>query len=622
MLKLWDGYHAWKAELSRNQLRKKCQRNFLSYPRMREWQDVHRQLLDLVERRQFGLESRRDSYAAIHRSLLAGLLSSVAVKHSEYEYLGGDEQKFYLWPGAGPFERRPKWVIAAELVETTKRYLRGVASIDPAWIEPLAGHLVERKYLHPFWAPKQESVLATERVLLFGLPIGRRRGVPYGPIDPRVARQIFIREALAQNQVDTPLGFLRQNTELLHRIASEAARTRDRRLVLDEASVRSFYDARLPLRVWDVASLRHALKADADLETRLVMQREDLVADAQPAANAERFPDAIRIDQQRLAVDYRFAQGSADDGLTLTLPVDLLQTVDDDQLGWLVPGMLAEKIVGLIRTLPKPIRRQLVPAPDTARRVADRIEFGVGQFLPTIARELAAEAGQPIPPESFQAEQLPEYLRFNVRVIDAEGQPVAEGRDLAQIRAQLGGTTDVVVGGFHAPSLASRGIRRWDFGSLPPCVEVFRGTFRLAGFPALVDQEESVALRLMAAEHEAHSATEAGVRRLFLLAHGAAVAEQASGGHRPRPAGTPRGRPAARQAISATARSGHRRPGDPREWRSARDAAAFEELSQKAVARIPAAVQDVARVVNPLIERYAADADELTRVRLILTSRE
>jgi len=605
-LKLWDLFHELKQQCSRSQLRKACREHFLSLARMREWQEVHRQLRDLTRQASLAPGARGDDYEAIHKALLAGMLSGIAMRDGTFEYRGVGEQRFYLWPGSGPFGRKPKWVMASELVETNKRYLRTVAQIQPEWIEPLAGHLVKRHYKAPHWSRQRGTVMAYERITLFGLTILRSRPVRYGPIAPAEARELFIRHALIEDDVQTDMELMVHNRRLLEEVSSLAARTRRREYLLDEATLFSFFDERLPADVYDLASLRLWLRrSQRNDQSVLMMQHSDLLPKGASLDRRE-FPERIHLNEQQLRLQYRYQLGTANDGVTVEVPEELLGQVDADQLDWLVPGLLVEKIVSLIRLLPKSIRQRLVPAPDTAQRVAAEVEFGEGPFLPTIAEALSRAAGEPIDAESFDLAGLPDHLRMNIRVVGPQGETVAEGRDLASLRDELGVRSLLSTGEIRDAGWMRDGIQSWDFGELPRRVEVGRGTFTLAGYPTLIDRNDSVSLRLVTTEDRARAALRDAVRRLFCLAHHRLLKSQVDWLPKLKRLGMlalplEQGSDLREDLIELVAERslfGESEPPLPR------DAAQWQALSHRGEQRLGIAVQEVAALSNPLLEAY------------------
>ncbi|HUE73131.1 MAG TPA: ATP-dependent RNA helicase HrpA, partial [Pirellulaceae bacterium] len=392
-LKLWDFLHHLRETLSRGQFKKALWQSFLSETKVREWQEVHRQLLEMVSqlrlrvgRRMWSTRSHKPeaparerhartngsalsdpAYAAIHRSILTGLLSNIALRGDDREYQGAGGNKFFLWPGSGivhsgplaprvdgddrrgpptrgasgPHLGRPTWILAAELVETSRRYARTVALIDPDWIEPLAAHLVSRSYSDPHWSRKSGTVLAKEKVSLFGLTIVPERRVRYGAIDPVESRKIFIQHALVEQELDTPAAFFRHNRQLRDELAKLAAKTRRRDLVVDDYDVYRFYDDRLPPEVFDRQSLDQWLKAERDRsDKRLLLTREDLVGDEADAVDPSEFPERLAFDRMQVPLDYRFEPGAQRDGITATVPREGLAQLAPERLEWLVPGLV------------------------------------------------------------------------------------------------------------------------------------------------------------------------------------------------------------------------------------------------------------------------------------------
>ena len=523
-LKIWDFYHELKEKLSHSKLRKACQQNFLSVARMHEWQEIYRQLRQLASGRKMSITSRRD-HAAIHRALLPGLLSGVAHRTSEHEYTGAGGVKFHLWPGSGLFQKRPEWIIAGELVETSRRYGRTIASINPGWIEPLAVHLLKRNYSDPHWHIKSETVMAYEKVSLFGLPIVAKRRTSYGRNDPDVARQIFIQRALVENDIRTEFPFVKENRAVLSELDELAAKTRKREYLVDEYSQYDFYNRRVPDDVYDVASMRRWLRKSAkSRNAELQMSLEAFGSDGslQPQ---EMFPEHVDLGSIQAPVEYNFRPGDEDDGVTLTLPVEGVNLLNTGSSGWLVPGLVEEKIVALIRSLPKSLRRLLVPAPDTAREVAKQLSFGEGDFYVQAAEQLSKVAEEPIHASNFRLETLPEHLRLNVKVVGADGEVVAAGRDITQLREQIGTQTaseEVPIDTeWHRDEIVA-----FDFDEIPKEVIVGRGGIDVKMHPALLDAGDSTKLRLLTDAATAKHETKFGLMRLTMLAKRKALRSQ------------------------------------------------------------------------------------------------
>lgn len=517
LLNIWDFFERLKSDLSRAGLRKACQQNFLSYVLMRQWQDIHRQLKSMCAQSKLSWGDRHDDYNAIHRSLLAGFLSGVANLGDKFEYTGAGGIKFHVWPGSGVFKSKPNWIIAGEVVETTRRYGRMIGKISPDWIEPLADHLVKKQQSDPRWSRKRQSVLANERVSLFGLPIVVNRLVNFARLNPEHSRQLFIQQGLAvEGEFTGSLEFFQHNEALLESLRQEAAKTRNRELVIDEFGVVQFYDARLPDDAVDLVSLRKLIKLNPALDQQLKMTRADLLGASDSQAAAQ-FPDEVQVGSMQVPVKYAFTPGAHDDGATIVLPVEGVGQIDATQAGWLIPGLLHARIVALIRSLPKQLRRNLVPAPETATEVVNRIQFGRGSFLDAVAHELSLVAEEPISPAQFQSDQIDSFLNVNIRVVDSHGQVVAEGRSLADLRSQLGPehTTNVVA--VEDKTWRQDGLRDWSWGELPKEIMVRRGATELAAFPAIVDQGDAVGLRLLDSRAAADQTTRQGLVRLLQI---------------------------------------------------------------------------------------------------------
>lgn len=518
-LKLWDFYHHLKDTLSRNQLLRACRQNFLSYNRLREWADIYRQLRRVVQESGRRVATRSGDLDAVHRALLTGLLSGVSFRDDGYQYTGSAGVKLYIWPGSVLFRSKPLWIMAAEQVETTRRYCRTVAQIQPEWIEPLAKHLVKYSYQDPHWSRRKLAPMVWQRVTLYGLPIIARRRVALGPVDPETARQLFIQNALVEGQVGRSFGFLRHNADVLRDLEQLAARQRRTDWVVGDEAVFDFYDRTLPDDVYDVPRLRRWLKeTERHNQRALRMCPEDFLDSVATSDATDLFPDTLPNEHVRLPLKYRFEPGHDSDGVLVTVPRSIINQLSADQLDWLVPGRLEEKITALIRSLPKSIRRAFVPAPDTARQVAARLEFGQGPFLSELARVLQEMGGETVPLDAFQLDRLPSHLVMKVEVIDDDGKPLVVDTDLAHLQAEYGPEADGAIGQIDDPRWDQPGVRTWEFGDVPNEVSLRRGGMRIQAFPALVVQADGVALRLVDTRDRAEHEFRAGLRALYAWA--------------------------------------------------------------------------------------------------------
>ncbi|MDQ2696427.1 MAG: ATP-dependent RNA helicase HrpA, partial [Pseudomonadota bacterium] len=519
LVRLWDYYHQEARQRSRNQLRQLCREDFLSYVRMREWQDLYRQIKELVTEMGLRLNDQPADYAPLHRALLSGLLGHVGLRQEEDQsYLGARGRKFYLFPGSGLFRKGPQWLMAAELVETTRLYARTNGKILPDWIEDLARHLVKRSYSDPHWEKRPAQVAAKERVTLYGLPIVVDRRVNYGPVNPAEAREIFIRRALVEGDFHCSAAFFRHNRALLEEIGELEAKGRRRDVLVDEETLYSFYDQRIPAGIYSGPAFdRWRKKAEREDPRRLFFDREYLMAHPAAQITGERFPDLLDLDGVRLPLSYRFEPGEADDGVTVTVPLAALNQLDPQRLEWLVPGLLAERMAALLRSLPKALRRHFVPVPDYVAVLMQTLTFGDGSLTAAMAERLHKVTGVAIPPDAWKPEAVPAHLQMNVRVVDPDGRVLAEGRGLEAIQERLRGQARESFAALPTPEYERDGITDWDFGDLPEQVEFVRNGVALKGYPALVDQKDTVALRLLDSPQQAAAAHRAGLRRLYAL---------------------------------------------------------------------------------------------------------
>lgn len=552
LLNLWQ-FHRQQREaggMNERKLRKMYAQHFLSFVRMREWEDVHRQLRELIAeaevtahdtgkphraRRQHHTDGKPEEarpFDSLHRAVLAGFLSHIGVKGEGHEYTGAHGRKFHIFPGSAVFNRSPQWIVAAELVETTRLYAHNVARISSQWIEPLALHLVKRRYAEPFWRERSADVGALETVTLFGIEIIRNRRVAYGPIDPKASREIFI-HALVEGAYRSNGLFFKQNRELVDEIREFEEKTRRRGLLADDAHQYAFYDARIPEGIYSGAAFEawrvNAEKSDPRL---LFMTRELLLADDAHGATTERFPSHLMVNAAALPLAYRFEPGHEDDGVTLTAPAAIVHQLTRERLGWLVPGLIEEKIAAMIRTLPKSIRRHFVPVPQIAAACADRLRtsgrYGEGSLVDAVGKALHTMTGIEAPRNQWDATAIPSHLRMNVRVVDDAGKTIVKGRDLDAIRAALQGVDAVDVHRLpgkqrgklvEATKLPTGKHRSWDFGDVAERVVVRRAGIEMTAFPAIVDEGDGVSLQPLESKEIAETATRAGLRRLIMLQH-------------------------------------------------------------------------------------------------------
>jgi len=521
LLKLWRHLEAQRRHLSRRKLQRFCRDTFLSWNRVQEWHEVHQQLRGQMHEMGYRENSSEAGYDDIHRALLTGLLSNIGFRASgaEREYLGGRNSRFMIFPGSGLFKSQPKWVMAAELVETTRLYARTLGSIRPEWAESAAGHLVKRNYSEPHWEKGRGQVAAYEKVVLFGITLIARRKINFGPIDPLVSREIFIRSALVEGDFDTRATFWRHNRELVDYLEHLEHKSRRRDLLVDQQTIYEYYDKRIPEAVYSTPQFEKWLRRETRKQPKLLhMRLQDLTREQGNAAPDQEYPDEFEIGGMRLPLSYHFDPGSTADGVTLNVPVTVLNQVSDERCEWLVPGLLRERIIALLRSLPKNLRKSFVPVPDFADACLQALEPSDKALTRALAEQLKAMTGVYIPEDAWQQQLVPDHLRMSFSLLDDKGRRIASGRDLALLKKQHGKPEG---SGFHAlpaTGLEREGMTSWDFGELPESIESLRGAIKLTGFPALVDRGDSVDLKVLDSRQNALRSHRAGIRRLIMLA--------------------------------------------------------------------------------------------------------
>ncbi len=675
-LRLWDFYERLKGDLGRSRLQKTLSQKFLSPQGFREWSDVARQLKEMlaaagikstprkfhlpaIDREQLEAPSQRRhqtgsksqnlrnaeatdklkrpaGYEAIHLSLLTGLLSGVAQRGDSYEYKAAGGLALALWPGSGLFSRKPKWIIAAEIVETSKRYARTVAEVDVQWVEQAAGELLKNTYSDPHWSSKTGAAMVYRRATLYGLPIITGQRVALAPIDSAAARDLLIEHGLVEGEWNCREAFYLHNQELLADMHELVQRTRSREYILDRYHLAGFYNSRLPQDVHDLSALRAWLrKHQGQPEERgLWMQAEDLLESPEPAVGVEEtFPNTLHIGPTELPLVYHFEPGHAEDGVTLTVPQAALRQISDEALGWLVPGLLEEKILHLIRGLPKSLRTNFVPAPDVAKKLAAELSQVAHDqpFTVALCTALSAHAGERIAAAHFAIEKLPDHLRFLVKVLDDDGHTIASSRDVAQLQstlsppaAALGAANNAQRGQARSAPSSSAGsssgsesdwtdrvVTPIDFEDLPSQVTIRRGGLLVAAFPALVATREKVEMRLADTEAEAERLSRHGLAHLLAIKHHRTLRSQVS--HLP-------------EFSSSCVKLGHILPGqelstalqellvrialvEGQPW--IRTRIEFEALNARASGQISLATQEIAGWLPKL-------AEQVHQVRLLL----
>ncbi len=517
-IKLWTFLEEKRKHLSRNQFRKLCQKHFLSWNRVLEWHDTQHQLRGLLHEQGYKENEQDADYASVHQALLSGLLSHIGLKDEQREYQGARSARFWIHPGSGQFEAAPKWIMAAERVQTTKDYGRIVARIQPEWIEQAAPHLIQRSYSEPHWQSRRGQVSAFEQISLYGLVIIPRRKVNYGPINPAESREIFIRSALVERDFNTRAPFYRHNKELIEYVEHLEAKSRRRDILVDDEAILGFYQQRIAGGIYNGPALEKWLRKEEKKHPKLLYMQ---ISDVMHPTNAEMaegaFPDDLAVGGAKLPLEYHFDPGHEADGISLAVPLALINQVPGERCEWLVPGLLEELVTTLLRGLPKNLRKTLVPIPDTARRVVKRLEVSDRPLVQALGDALRQTSDVHVPEDAWDLESLPGYLRMRYRILDDKGRELASGRDLAKLRKDYAGKGSRQFAQLPSAELEREGITRWDFGPLPEIVELKRGGIRIQGHPALVDRQEHVDLRVLDSEEAAANAHRAGLRRLLML---------------------------------------------------------------------------------------------------------
>lgn len=518
LVNLWEAYEQQRQQLSQSQLRKYCKQQFLSFLRMREWRDLHRQLTLACRDLGFRVNDQPASYGDIHRALLAGQLSHLGSKDDEADYMGARNRRFYLFPGSTLYRRKPKWVMASELVETSRLFARVCAKIEPQWIEPLAGALVKRQYFEPHWEKKRAQVVAFEQLTLYGLVIVGRRRVHYGTIDPVLSREIFIREALVEGHYQSRGAFQAHNSALIAEIDALESKSRRRDIMVDSQTLYAFYDERIAQTIVNGAGFEHwREQVERSDPSCLLLTREALMRHDAGQVTAGRYPDRFCWEGLELALSYHFAPGEQDDGVTLTVPVQALRLLPAHRLEWLVPGMLFDKCVAMVRALPKALRRNFVPVPDFVRGALDAMAPADEPLAAQLGRQLTRMAGVPIPEEAWHSTPLEAHFLMNFNVVDEQGQSLGQGRDLAALRERFASQVNTSIDKLTPDSLEQQGLTGWPEEALPREVTRNCGGLTLKLYPALVDQGNTVAVRLLESASMAEQSYRQGVIRLLRL---------------------------------------------------------------------------------------------------------
>jgi len=565
-LKLWKwlgdarGGHGTDHKLSNRQYENLLRENYVNIRRVREWRDIHSQLHTVVGEQKWVLNDKPASYEQLHLSMLCGLLGNIGCKSDEEDwYLGARGIKFYRHPGARLSKKPGRWIVAAELVETTRLFGRGIANIDPAWIEQVAGHLLSKQLLDPHWEKKAAQVSALERATLYGLVVYNGRRVNFGRVDPVTAREIFIREALVAGNWDTKLPFLAANQKLIQQVQDLEHKARRQDVLVDEELIYAFYDQQIPAEVHSGASCEHWYKEESRKQPQLLLlTREELMRHEAAGITTQSFPKTLRMGGVDCLVTYLHEPGDARDGVTVDVPLFALNQVNEERCEWLVPGMLKDKVQALIKTLHQRPRSRLVPLPDTAARMTEQLlqpeVFGSGSLTDAVLKLVRDATSLDIKRNDMKLDMLPPHLFMNFRVVDEHGRQLGAGRNLGALKGELGSqargafqalaglknlakapesaagpgkgptsnqpaaTAGRAQGAPDKPAVkVAERYTSWSFGELPELMEIRKGNQTLIGFPALIDLGDAVTIEVFDEPDAAAAKHRAGLRRLFAL---------------------------------------------------------------------------------------------------------
>ncbi|MCX8601406.1 MULTISPECIES: ATP-dependent RNA helicase HrpA [unclassified Gilliamella] len=520
-INLWNYIKTQQQELSGNQFRRLCQKEFLNYLRIREWQDVYTQIRQTIKQLAFPINSQLADYRSLHVALLCGLLSHVGMKELEkHEYIGARNIKFAIFPNSAIFKNQPKWCIASELVETSRLWGRTAAKIEAEWIEPVAKHLVKYSYSEPRWSKKQGTTIANEKVTLFGLPIVASRIVNYSKIDPVLSRSLFIRHALVEGDWLTNHKFYKQNQKLIEEVEDLEHKSRRQDILIDDNELFNFYNQRIDK---SVISAKHfdswwktKQKTDPDF---LNFEKNMLINQSAQSVNLNDFPDFWYQDQLKLPLSYQFDIGDKRDGVTITIPINILNQVKNRGFDWQVPGFREDLVIALIKSLPKSLRKNLVPAPNYAQAFLNRVGATNQPLLETLETEFRKMTGVKITNEDWQLDQIPDYLKMSFSIVD-NNKEIAFGKDLDKLKEQLKTQVQQALSSLtekKSISLEQDNLTDWNFGTLPNIYEAKQKNYVVKAYPTIIDNQNSVSIKLVDSKQEQQRLTKLGLRRLLIL---------------------------------------------------------------------------------------------------------
>ncbi len=519
-INLWNHLEEQRKHLSRRKFQAFCRSHYLSWNRVQEWHDIHHQLRGQMHEMGYKDNNSEADYEIIHKAILTGLLSNIGFKSGDkgHEYLGARNSRFNIFPGSGLFKNQPKWLIAAELVETSKLYARTVASVKPEWIESVSGHLVSHSYSEPHWEKKRGQVAAYQKVTLFGLHLVPKRKINYGAIDPVESREIFLHSALVARDFHTKAPFWRHNGDLIADVEAMEHKSRRRDILVNDLTLYDYYAKQVPEGIYSAVAFEKWLRKASQRQPKLLhMRLEDLVATEDSLDLENLFPDTLNMGGVQLPLHYHFDPGQKVDGVTLKIPQAIVNQVSEARCQWMVPGLLRERVIALLKSLPKSLRRSFVPVPDYADAFLKEQAPSDQPLTRALGEYLKRKTGVYVPEEAWQEDQISDHLRMRYQVMDKKGGAIEESRDLLQLKSDHGSGEEQQYHKFSDAGIEREGIKDWDFDPLPETIEMEQGGISLKGYPALIDCQDSVAIQVLDAPQNAQAAHRLGLRRLYML---------------------------------------------------------------------------------------------------------
>ncbi|MDH5395935.1 MAG: ATP-dependent RNA helicase HrpA, partial [Gammaproteobacteria bacterium] len=518
-LNLWNFFQSQRKELSQNKLRQLCKKTFLSYSRMLEWRDIHNQLSNQCRELDYKVNSTVASYDSIHQALLSGLLSHVGFKNEEGEYLGARNAVFAIFPGSALRKKKPLWIMAAEMLETQRHYAITVAQIDPLWLEKQAAHLIKKSYFEAHWEKRPAQIAAYEKSTLYGLVINPRKKINYGPVDPEYSRELYIRGAFVNREYSGHAGFFQHNEKLFTEIEKLEHKSRRQDVLVDDEVVFQFYDERIPAGIYNSKKFDSWRKqAEQENPELLYLSRDYLMQHSAGDVTEEQYPKTMMVNNTPLPLVYHFEPGSEDDGVTIKVPLALLNNLKPVQFEWLIPALLREKIIQLIKTLPKNIRVNFVPAPHFADACVAAINNKNQPLLQAVSEQLTRMSGIKIPDSAWNIESLDPHFFMNFDIRDEKNTSIAKNRNLSLLQEKFGHQVTQQFSTSMDWKIEQSGLKEWSFGDLPEVINKTVNNININGYPALQDDDDSVLIVVVDTKEQALVIHHEGIKRLIAIA--------------------------------------------------------------------------------------------------------